>query len=75
VHTFRCSDGTVIHYNSNLDGDVVLSPAAALAGQPIPEIRVWGRALIEFVARCYVAPARAREIEGAAPDQILGVKR
>jgi hypothetical protein len=61
MHTLETSDGTRFHYSSDFSGDVIVEGNGM-------ESRVPGDALLEFVARAYVAAARISLLEKMGAD-------
>lgn len=68
MRTLQASDGTRFHYNSDFSGEVIVETGGA-------EFRVPGDALLELVARAYVAPARISLLEDLGADSDAAIAK
>lgn len=70
MHSYRATKGTSFTFNSDFSGAVYIhvnNSQNEFAG----EARVPGEDLLEFVAYCYVASKKVREIEDAEWKDLL----
>lgn len=68
MHTFKGRDGTFIHHNSDLSGDVIIHPKGKEKS-----FEVDGYVLLEFIAD-YVSRQQISKLEQSSPEEILGLE-
>ena len=76
MHTFEGENGTVIHHNSDLSGDVQImlhTSSIEKMDEKVMMVSISGQDLIEFIARCYVIPKKIENLEDAENDELLGL--
>lgn len=83
MHTFNGKNGTTIHHNGDLSGEVIITRRSGrkdYRGELLPEItfddnvRLDGEDLIEFVAD-YVRMQKITKLEEMSTEDVLGIEK
>tara|TARA_Y100000310_G_scaffold335941_1_gene419221 strand:- start:967 stop:1191 length:225 start_codon:yes stop_codon:yes gene_type:complete len=69
MHSMTATHGTIFHYDSDLDGDVII--VVPQNSEDMDSLTVPAGDILEFVAFCYVQPKRINALEQADYHQLL----